>query len=193
TVADALGLPADETIARMLPEAIGETEPRSRRFGSRALRGALLLAALATAGGALWLAGGHGGPRAGHPPPRSALVRGPRAGRAPAAATRCAPGPQSAASAVPIRTPRRLGGNRPPVPPPRWQSDRLAHPRKPPKAARSEPQASEDHRVRARAASRSTGPSPPGPSEGLEYPRKPPQAARSEPQASDVTRRAAAR
>jgi len=74
TVADALGLPADETIARMLPEAIGETEPRSRRFGSRALRGALLLAALATAGGALWLAGAHGGPSAAHLPPRNALV-----------------------------------------------------------------------------------------------------------------------
>ena len=74
TVADALGLPPDETIARMLPEASGEAEPRSRRFGSRGLRAALLLAALAAIGGVVWLAGARGGLSAAHFPSRNALV-----------------------------------------------------------------------------------------------------------------------
>jgi hypothetical protein len=74
TVADALGLPADETIARMLPEVSGEAELRSRRLGSRALRAVLALAALAAVGFVLWIAGTHGGASAAHFPSRNALV-----------------------------------------------------------------------------------------------------------------------
>jgi hypothetical protein len=74
TVAGALGLPADETIARMLPEVSGEAERPSRRFGSRGLRAALALAALAALGGGLWIASTHGGLRAAHFPSRNALV-----------------------------------------------------------------------------------------------------------------------
>ena len=76
TVAEALGLPADETIARMLPEVSGgaEDERPSRRLGVAGLRAALALGALAALGVALWIASLHGGLRAAHFPSRNALV-----------------------------------------------------------------------------------------------------------------------
>ena len=74
TVADALGLPADETIARMLPEASGDAEPSERRLASRGVRAALAIAALAAIGAGLWIASLHGGLRAAYFPSRNALV-----------------------------------------------------------------------------------------------------------------------
>jgi hypothetical protein len=70
TVAGALGLPADETIARMLPEVSEAAAERgSRRFGWRALVAAFALAVLTGLAGALWIASSHGGLR------RAAVIR----------------------------------------------------------------------------------------------------------------------
>ena len=73
TVAGALGLPADETIARMLPEASEEERRAARRFGRRALA-ALALAMFAGLGAALWLAARHGVVHGGSPLQRDAVV-----------------------------------------------------------------------------------------------------------------------
>jgi hypothetical protein len=72
TVAIALGLPADETLARMLPEVEVEGEPRLREPVRRALLALALLVVLAGAVGSIgWLASNGGralapGFRAGH-------------------------------------------------------------------------------------------------------------------------------